>query len=86
MTDYRMLLLIAFCVFLLNLPFGHWRSRVKKFSLQWILAVHLPVPGVIALRVYSGLGWQFISFPILIAAFFLGQFLGGKIVHPTKKE
>lgn len=70
--------LVAALVFLVNLPFGYWRSREEKFSRQWILAIHLPVPLVIALRVFSGLGWQLISFPVLIAAFFLGQFCGGK--------
>jgi hypothetical protein len=65
-------------VFLLNLPFGFWRARVRRFSLPWILAIHLPVPAIIALRIYSGLGWQWTTFPVLISAFFLGQFAGGK--------
>jgi len=72
---------VALLVFLLNLPFGYWRASVKKLSRQWFLAVHLPVPIVIALRVYSGLGWKPISFPVLIGAFFLGQFVGGKVRH-----
>jgi hypothetical protein len=69
---------VASAVFLLNLPFGVWRASVPKFSWQWILAIHLPVPLIIALRIYSGIGWQFITFPILIAAFFCGQFAGGQ--------
>lgn len=73
------LLTIAVLVFLLNIPFGYWRSRVRKFSWQWILSIHLPVPIVIALRIYSGLGWQPISFPVLIGTFFLGQFCGGQL-------
>ena len=71
--------LIAIFVFLLNLPFGYWRSRTKRFSWQWILAVHSPVPLVIALRLYSGLGWQPVTYPLLIGAFFLGQFAGGRV-------
>ena len=70
---------VALLVFLLNLPFGYWRASSKKFSRQWFLAVHLPVPLVIALRLYSGLGWKLISFPVLVGAFFLGQFVGGKV-------
>ena len=70
---------VALFVFLLNLPFGYWRASSKKFSRQWFLAVHLPVPLVIALRIYSGLGWKPISFPVLVGAFFLGQFVGGKV-------
>lgn len=72
------LLIVAAAVFLLNLPFGYWRSRVPTRSRQWFLAIHLPVPFVIALRVLSGLGWQAASFPILVGAFFLGQYVGGK--------
>jgi len=72
---------VAGVVFLLNLPFGYWRAHVRKFSAQWILAVHIPVPLVIACRVFSGLGWQLISFPVVIGAFFAGQFLGGKLMN-----
>jgi len=70
---------VALLVFLLNLPFGYWRASTKKFSRQWMLAIHLPVPLVIALRVWSGLGWKLISFPVLVGAFFLGQYVGGRV-------
>lgn len=73
--------LVAAFVFVLNLPFGYWRARARKFSLQWILAVHLPVPAVIAARMLTGIGWHFITFPIIIGAFFLGQLTGGKIIR-----
>jgi hypothetical protein len=76
------LLIVAVVVFLLNLPFGFWRARVPRFSRSWILAVHLPVPMVIVCRIYSGLGWHLITFPVMIGAFFLGQFVGGKISPP----
>ena len=69
----------ALLVFLINLPFGYWRASVRKLSLRWFLAVHLPVPLVIALRTFSGLGWKLISFPVLVGAFFLGQFVGGRV-------
>lgn len=70
--------LVAAIVFVLNLPFGFWRARVRRFSWPWILAIHLPVPLIIALRIYGGLGWRFITYPVLIGAFFAGQFTGGK--------
>ena len=72
------LLSVAIVVFLLNLPFGYWRSKVRKFSVPWFLAIHLPVPLVVLLRIYSGIGFEFISYPVLIAAFFLGQFIGAR--------
>jgi hypothetical protein len=68
---------VAVLVLLVNLPFGYWRSGVRKFSLQWFLAVHLPVPLVIGLRLVSGLGFQLATFPVIVGAFFAGQFLGG---------
>ena len=70
---------VAPLVFVINLPFGYWRASVRKFSTQWLLAVHLPVPLVIALRIFSGLGWKLLSFPVLVGAFFLGQFVGGRL-------
>lgn len=73
------LLLVALAVFLINLPFGYWRARVPTRSRQWFLAIHLPVPLVIALRIFSGLGWQLVTFPVLVGAFFLGQLVGGKL-------
>ena len=69
---------IAAIVLILNMPFGYWRAHTKKFSAQWILAIHIPVPMIAALRIYSGLGWM-AAFPVLIAAFFVGQFVGGRL-------
>jgi hypothetical protein len=71
------LALISAVVLLLNLPFGYWRAGTRRFSLGWFLAVHLPVPLIIGLRLVSGIGWQTVTFPILIGAFFGGQLLGG---------
>ena len=72
-------------VLLLNIPFGYWRSNVKRFSLEWIFAIHIPVPFIIAFRIFADLGWNFYTFPILISAFFLGQFIGGRIFFYRKR-
>ncbi|NOZ08736.1 MAG: hypothetical protein GXO91_07680 [FCB group bacterium] len=82
---------IAAAVCLLNIPFGYWRQNVRKFSTQWVLAVHLPVPFVIAMRIFGRLGWHLSTFPVLIGAYFTGQFFGGYLQkqftklmnHPT---
>ncbi len=66
-------------VFILNLPFGYWRAKTKRFSAQWILAIHLPVPLVVSVRIFGGLGWQFITFPLLAGSFLTGQWVGGKL-------
>ena len=79
-------LIIAAIVFLLNVPFGYWRTNVKKFSLQWILAIHLPVPFVILLRIYSNLGFELYTYPIIVAAFFFGQYSGKKLFTHLKNQ
>ena len=78
------ILLIAFAVLILNIPFGYWRANVARFSLEWIFAIHIPVPFIIAFRIFAELGWELHTFPILIAAFFIGQFIGGKIYSHRK--
>ena len=73
------LALISLITFIINLPFGYWRANVRKLSFQWVLAIHIPVVLVILERIFSGLGFAFITYPILIGSFFLGQYLGGRI-------
>jgi hypothetical protein len=70
---------VALLVFLIDLPFGYWRASVRKLSRRWFLAAHLPVPLVIALGIFSGMGWKLTSFPVLAGAFLLGQFVGGRL-------
>ncbi|MBE9535655.1 MAG: hypothetical protein IMF07_00605 [Proteobacteria bacterium] len=66
---------------LLNLPFGYLRGRSRKFSFQWILYIHLPVPFVIVLRHMAGISYLFI--PLMLAAAVTGQFAGSRL--PIKK-
>jgi hypothetical protein len=70
---------IALGVALLNLPFGFWRAGTRKFTLPWFLAVHVPVPFVVALRLAAGIGFRLTTVPVLVAAFFTGQFCGGRV-------
>lgn len=64
-------------VFLINLPFGYWRYNAPRFSKNWMMAVHIPVPFVFLLRIFSGFGWKVI--PLLMLSFAAGQFTGGKL-------
>jgi hypothetical protein len=57
-----------------NLPFGAYRAKVRKFSWQWFLAIHLPIPFVILMRLSFGLGWWFV--PFMLASAVAGQLLG----------
>ncbi len=76
---------VAAAVTLINIPFGFWRAGARKFSLRWFLAVHLPVPVVVGLRMLANLGWGLLTFGVLIAAFFLGQLLGGLIRRLSRR-
>lgn len=71
-------IIVPILIVLLNIPFGYWRSNVKKLSLPWFLAVHLPVPIIIFLRIHLGLGWAWTTYPLLVGAYFGGQELGGR--------
>ncbi len=79
MNEYLSLAIVCILVFFINIPFGYWRYGVKKFSLQWFLAVHLPIPLVVALRYGFHLGFQLYTYPFMIFAFFSGQWLGARI-------
>lgn len=80
------LIFVTIFVFILNLPFGYWRANVRRYSLQWVLAIHIPVPIIILLRIYSNIGFEFYTYPILIGAFFFGQFTGKYLSERRKAK
>lgn len=65
--------------FVINVPFGFWREGVKKFSMQWFIAVHAAVPVVITLRIMAGTEWHILTIAFLVLCYFLGQFLGARL-------
>ncbi len=79
-TDRMNLWFLGCLIVLVNLPFGYWRANVDKLTPQWFLAIHLPVPLVIAARVFGGIGWDLVTFPVLIGAYSLGQLLGSRLL------
>jgi hypothetical protein len=64
-------------VFLINLPFGYVRGNAARFSKKWMMAVHIPVPFVFLLRIFSGLGLT--TIPFLVLSDIAGQIAGGKL-------
>ena len=73
------LLLLSLAVVIINIPFGYWRASTKQFSAPWFLAIHIPVIFVITLRLVSHLGFAWYTYPVMIAAFFLGHQLGSLV-------
>ncbi len=70
---------VAPLAFLLSLPFGYWRASVRRKSGRWFVALLLPLPAVVALGIYAGLGFKTISFLVVVGALCLGQFVGGRV-------
>src|SRR3990172_5932998 len=71
--------MLTFFVYILYIPFGYWRTNVERFSPQWFLAIHLPVPFIILPRIYSHTGFEFYTYPLMILSFSIGLFFGSKI-------
>jgi hypothetical protein len=71
--------LAVVATFLVNLPFGWWRARLRKFSPAWFVAIHAPVPIVVALRFGLGLPFRWTMLPLFVAAYFGGQFVGSRM-------
>jgi len=68
---------IMLLVFLINLPFGYIRGNAQKFSMKWIMAIHIPVPFVFLMRIFSGLNYTVI--PLLVLSDIAGQIAGAKL-------
>lgn len=68
--------IVAIFAFLLNIPFGRWRSNFKKFSIVWWMLIHASIPFIIALRIWLETPRAFI--PLFIALAVLGQYVGKK--------
>ena len=80
------LTIITILIFAFNIPFGYWRENVKKFSFQWALAVHIPVPFIIFTRIYTDVGFAWYTYVLFVGAFFLGHKMGAYILNRRKKE
>ena len=77
MVSFDVLILLLAFVYLFNLPFGYWRAATKRMTKEWALAIHLPVPVIVGLRLLYGIGLE--AIPLFVLAFFFGQFSGGKV-------
>jgi len=72
------LALVSLGVFAVNLPFGYWRAGLRKMSAAWFVAIHAPVPLVVAMRWAAGLPFRWETLPVFVAAYFAGQLLGAR--------
>jgi len=72
-------------ILVLNVPFGYWRAGLRKMSASWFVAIHAPVPLVVALRWALDLPFRWSTLPLFVAAYFTGQWLGARLrrLHGT---
>ena len=68
---------IFIIAFALNLFFGYFRGKQKKFSFKWFLYIHLPIPLVVFARVFTHLDFRYI--PIFLFAAVVGQIIGARL-------
>jgi hypothetical protein len=68
------IVILALLTVAITVPFGAYRSTVRRLSAQWFLAIHLPVPLILLLRLASGHTSRII--PLLVVAAVVGQLLG----------
>jgi len=73
MAELNISILVLIAV-ALNVPFGAWRATTERLSARWLLAVHLPIPFILLLRLSSGYTYRVI--PLLVAGAVTGQLLG----------
>ena len=74
------IILLCIFIFVLNIPFGSWRAKVRKFSKQWFFAVHIPVPIIVAMRLFMSIPLSLKLFPLFVLSYFSGQYVGSLIV------
>lgn len=74
--------LLGLSAFLLNLPAGAWRVRVRRRSLSWFAAIHAPIPFAFLLRRALLLPLWFVALTLVFAV--AGQLAGGRLWPPRQ--
>ena len=72
-----MVLALSSMTLMINLLFGFFRNRARRYSLKWFLCIHAPIPLIFLARTASNLGAVYI--PFFVFAALAGQVLGGKL-------
>lgn len=75
MIDLVGFLVVGGTAFILNVGAGRLRARSPKYSLAWLLYIHVPVLAIIPLRQWFALSMW--TIPLLVALSVVGQVVGG---------
>ncbi len=73
----KTIIFLLVMAFIINLPFGILRSRVRRFSFKWFLYIHMPIPIIVLARYFANLDFSYA--PLVILASISGQYIGGNI-------
>lgn len=78
MLDDKFLGLIILLLFALlsNIPLGYLRENTIRYSLSWLVCIHLSIPFIIALRYALNFNWEVIPFSVVAAI--IGQIVGSR--------
>lgn len=76
-SNTKIIIGIFIFAFVLNLFFGYFRGKQKRFSFKWFLYIHLPIPLVFFARVLTHLDYRYI--PMFLFAAVVGQIIGARL-------
>jgi hypothetical protein len=73
------IILLTLFTFIINIPFGYWRANVRKYSVQFLMAIHIPVALIILFRFAAGTGFEIVTLLYTVPSFIIGQYAGSRI-------
>jgi hypothetical protein len=73
------IIFLTLFAFIINIPFGYWRANVRRFSLQFLLAIHIPVALIILFRFVAETGFEIVTLLFTVPSFIIGQYAGSRI-------
>ena len=73
------IIFLTLFAFIINIPFGYWRANVRRFSLQFLLAIHIPVALIILFRFAAETGFEIVTLLFTVPSFIIGQYAGSRI-------
>ncbi|PLX11665.1 MAG: hypothetical protein C0597_14725 [Marinilabiliales bacterium] len=74
---------VTILVYIINVPFGYWRRGEKRFSVNWFLAIHIPVIISVLLRYIFHIEFRWEYLLLFVFTFIAGQFTG-KMIYVKK--
>jgi hypothetical protein len=79
MTSDVKIFMNALLVFVINIPFGYWRSNTKSRTIEWFATIHIPVLIIIIMRFMFSFDYSVISVLVNVFSFILGQSIGMRL-------